>query len=328
VAAVAIFASSGVSFVAGADDATSRATAAQALFDEARKEIAEGNAAAACPKLEESQRLDPKLGTQLNIALCYVATGRSASAWTLFREVEAAAKRVGEGPREAFARLKADALEPKLARLTIVVASGVDATTLLVTRDGVSVGAAQLSIAIPVDRGSHRIVATAPGMKPWERVVVVAEDGQRVEVAVPKLEPVGASSSIATGSAPSDAGTDVSTGSGSLRRTLGVATLGAGIVGYGFSTWFLIRAIGAHDDAHKPAASGIPHCDVTGCDDIGLTDNANATSYAHSATIFFLLGSAAVVGGATLWLTAPHATEAPRIGVSIGPRSIGVVGAF
>src|SRR6476620_2846381 len=65
--------------------------AAQALFDSARTLMAQGNFNDACPKLEESQRLDPGVGTQFNLAVCYEAIGRNASAWSLFLEVAASA---------------------------------------------------------------------------------------------------------------------------------------------------------------------------------------------------------------------------------------------
>src|SRR6266498_1038121 len=60
--------------------------AAQALFDLGRTLITSGRAEEACPKFEESQRLDPGVGTQLNLADCYDRTGRTASAWTLYIE--------------------------------------------------------------------------------------------------------------------------------------------------------------------------------------------------------------------------------------------------
>ena len=55
-------------------------SAAQALFEQARDLMKQDKAAEACPKLEESQRLDPGVGTQFNLAECYVKMHRTASA--------------------------------------------------------------------------------------------------------------------------------------------------------------------------------------------------------------------------------------------------------
>jgi hypothetical protein len=70
--------------------------AAQALFDEAKRLMASGNNAAACPKLAESQRLDPGVGTLLNLGECYVKIDKLSRAWTTFLEAEAVALREGQ----------------------------------------------------------------------------------------------------------------------------------------------------------------------------------------------------------------------------------------
>src|SRR3954468_2190760 len=73
-----------------AQDASSQA-AAQALFEQARKLMADGKFPEACPKLAESQRLDPGAGTLLNLGHCYEKSGRTASAWVTFKDAAAAA---------------------------------------------------------------------------------------------------------------------------------------------------------------------------------------------------------------------------------------------
>src|SRR6185312_13224264 len=95
--------------------------AARALFFEARRLVAAGNYAAACPKFEDSYRLDPGIGTSFNLADCYEHSGRTASAWARFLDVAAATKAAGQLDRERVARARAAALEPKLARMTLKV---------------------------------------------------------------------------------------------------------------------------------------------------------------------------------------------------------------
>ena len=69
----------------------------------------------------ESKRLAPGLGVTLYLADCYERIGRTASAWTEFKAAEGLA-RARSDQRAEVARALAQALEPKLERVTIVVA--------------------------------------------------------------------------------------------------------------------------------------------------------------------------------------------------------------
>src|SRR3954470_7719713 len=86
--------------------------AAAALFEDGRRLMGENKYAEACPKLEESQRVDPGMGTLYNLSVCFEAIGRTASAWVGFREVAQMASAAGQSDREKAARGKASALEP------------------------------------------------------------------------------------------------------------------------------------------------------------------------------------------------------------------------
>src|SRR5262245_31083842 len=95
--------------------------AAQALFDEARTLMKSKRFDEACPKLAESQRLDPGIGTQFRLADCYEQQGKLASAWAGFLDVASQAAASGQADREKAARTRAAHLEARLPKLTIVV---------------------------------------------------------------------------------------------------------------------------------------------------------------------------------------------------------------
>jgi tetratricopeptide (TPR) repeat protein len=162
--------------------------AAQALFDDAKKLMAEGNHAAACPKLEESQRLDPGIGTLFNLANCYEQLGKAASAWSLFLEVAASARATGQSEREQVARERAAALAPKLAKIVIHVPHADKTPGVAIKRGDATVGKAAWGSAVPADAGAHTVTASAPGYRTWTSEVTISAGGELLEVTVPELE--------------------------------------------------------------------------------------------------------------------------------------------
>src|SRR5258706_5833522 len=120
---------------ARADEPRSDEVTAQVLFDEAKSLIAANRWTEACPKLKESQRLAPGIGTKFNLADCYEHTGRFASAWAAFVDVAGQTRAKGQRDREKVARERAAALEPRLSRLAIVVPVGARIAGLVVKRD-------------------------------------------------------------------------------------------------------------------------------------------------------------------------------------------------
>src|SRR5512132_1412974 len=71
----------------------------------------------ACPKFEESQRIDPTPGTLLNLGDCYERSTppRTASAWGTFKRAEVMARNARYGPAglcdEAHAGPRTEALQ-------------------------------------------------------------------------------------------------------------------------------------------------------------------------------------------------------------------------
>src|SRR6516165_10100597 len=99
-----------LAFAQSSDDAA----AAQAMFDEGQKAMQAGDFNTACPKLAESQRLDPGVGTLTNLAVCHEKAGLIASAWAEYLEVVTEAQRAGGAQnlkRAEFAKQHAADLE-------------------------------------------------------------------------------------------------------------------------------------------------------------------------------------------------------------------------
>ena len=160
--------------------------AAQKAFDEGMKLLDAGKVAEACPKLEESQRLDPAMGTQYRLAECWEKLGRTASAYALFRQVVSEAQAAGRDDRAATSATRATALESRLTRILIIVSPSARVPGLVIRRDGVVVEEAQWGKGVAVDPGEHAISAIAPGKRSWE-AQQQARSGT-VEITVPWLE--------------------------------------------------------------------------------------------------------------------------------------------
>jgi hypothetical protein len=298
-----------VPHVALADASLADKAAAQTLFDEGRKLMAAGKFAEACPKLAESQKLDPGVGTQFNLADCYEKTGQTASAWAGFLEAASAAKSMGQGDREKVARERAAALVPRLSKITITMGDSASVPELEIKRDGAVVGRALWGTAIPVDPGAHLVEATAPGKKPWLTTAKVEGDRADVVISIPSLESAPPADHTSPSSSSTGAvGAEVTSG-GSGRRTVGLVLAGAGIVGLGLGTAFALKAKSNYDDS-------VGKCDPVDknlCGTAGFDLRSDARTAGNVATVAFGAGAAALVAGAILYFTAPSgSSDKPR----------------
>lgn len=306
---------------AGAAQAeTEKRAAAQALYDQAVASMDRGDYAAACPALAEVVRLAPEgLGAKLTLAQCYEKAGQLASAWATYAATEQVGLREGREDRWRPARERRQALEPKLARLTVVVPPEVRALPgLSIERDGVPIGAAQWQVAVPVNRGKHVITATAAGKPRWEKTVAIDADGERAEVTV---DAWGAAASSAAAGAPR-ASSEPAPPFWSAPRIAGVAAGGLGVVGLGVGTVFGLVAAGKQSDSDEGHCSDGNRCDAAGR---ALREEARAAG--DVSTGFFIAGGALLAGGAALFVLAPGAPRAGRE-VAITPGGLAVRGTF
>lgn len=157
---------------------------AQSLFDSGKALMERGDYDQACPKLAESQRLDPGGGTILNLALCHELQGKLSAAWTEFKQALGDAQRDGRQDRIAAAEEHLRIVETKLPWVTITVASAAPGQE--VKLDGALLGQPAWGTAVAVDPGAHELSATAPGREPWSGRLELAP-GERKTVAVPEL---------------------------------------------------------------------------------------------------------------------------------------------
>ena len=293
---------------------------AQSLFEDALKLMTAKSFAEACPKLEESQRLDPGMGTQYRLAECYEAIGRVASAWA---EVADLAHASGQREREKTARERAAALEGKLSRLLITVQAP-DTQGLEIHRGDVVVGKGQWGSAVPVDPGTYAVAATAPGKKPWTGSVSVAGEKTDATLTVPPLEdaPVAVVTPppVTPPTAPPPPPPPTAPSGGS-RKVVGIVVASVGVAGVGTGVVLGFVAKNQYDGAAS-------HCQGSVCDASGKQTTDSARGLANVATVVFVAGAAATVAGVVVWLTAPSAGAGVRARLNFGPGSAFIEGSF
>ncbi|XXX81799.1 hypothetical protein WMF30_23860 [Sorangium sp. So ce134] len=169
--------------------AAAEESAAEQLFREGRALLVEQRFAEACPKLEESQRLEPSLGTKLNLAFCYERLGNVATAWVGFQEALITARTAGDAAREAFAKARLDALAPRVPWLRVRASAGdAGAGQVTILLDGAALDPIAWDKEMPVDPGEHVVAAAHQGEVFWETTVALKES-ERVDVEVPAPAP-------------------------------------------------------------------------------------------------------------------------------------------
>jgi len=305
--------------------ARAQSAGAELLFREGRDLIKHGKLAAGCGKLEASDRLEPSVGTLLNLGDCREKLGQLATAWAAFRRAEAIAHRDGKDRRrEAEARRRAARLEGQLPKLEIDVSHPID--DLVVRRDGEVVDPATFGTPLPVDPGMHAIVATAAGHLPWKKTLNI--DGRRAQVTVPALDRAPAVQPAVARVASSDQPVDLlvppappasdrppppprspSRWTAPRELSVGLAIGGAGALATGI--YFGLRSRDLRDQADE-------RCPAATCSDPqGLELNADARTAATRANILYAAGGTAVLASLVLCVVGSPGDDAvvtPAIG--------------
>jgi hypothetical protein len=271
------------------------------LFQQGRELVKQQRSAEACVKFEESQRLDARVGTLLNLADCEESAGRLASARAHWQQAVALAQARGD-ERLALARERFASLDKRVPRIVIKLPQGTP-TGIVVERDQVPLGRGSFEIPIPVDPGRHTLSASAPGFEAWRASVEVRpEETREVTVVLERARQT---------TAP-DAREPL--GLGGL-RVAALVSGGVGLLALGGAGYFALRASKKRDD------SNVHGCDPSNaCDEPGLTERSEARTLGDVATALLVVGSVALAAGATMWLVAPSSKSAQTTGATAGLR--------
>jgi hypothetical protein len=271
-------------------ESTADVARADALFNAAKQLRHAGQYADACPQFAESSRLAPGVGVSLYLGDCYERIGRTASAWTAFRSAEKLALERND-QRADVAHARAQALEPKLSGLTILVPAAVAPAGTEVLLDGSQlIPPQQWNVAMAVDPGDHVVTVNLPSQTPRTLTAHVAPGSRTATVRIDDVGPAPTPSEAAP-----PAVTAAPAGAGATRRWVGIGLLGAGAVGIGLGTVFILNK-------NQPASSAA-----------SCAPPPNDTAATTASTIAFVAGGIALVAGLGLSISAP------------APKGVGVV---
>lgn len=287
------------------------------LFQEARALMQQRRFAEACPKLEESFRLSPAVGTALNTARCHDEAGRLASALEWYQRSASMAAASKQQDRESFARQQITRLEKEAPRVIVHIDTPIDKLALFL--DDKRFAGNQLR---RIDAGSYELRAEAPGHRPFA-TSLVAENGKVTTLELPAL----------AAEAEIEAEPDEPTRAASLRSTdrrrslskqrkasylVGASGTAALLTGLGFG----LAARSAWKDARAACPEG-----ERACPDTATARADTAATRANVATALCTLGAASIGAAVLLWLTDDRHEPRRRTTLipAAGPSEVGVV---
>ena len=274
----------------------------ESLFVEGKRLLDAGNANQACPKLAESQRLDPGGGTQLLLGLCWEETGRIATAWLELKEALALALRDGRESRIQIAREHIAAIEPRLSRIEFRVSEGADVPGLAISRNGTNIPRAAWSVAMPFDPGEHDFEVSAPGHETATVTARIEGEGQLIGLEIPLLKPMPDSEPPPSDSTPT-AGVTTSPEEpavekrSSVQPIVGWALVGGAAAFGGIGSYFGARALSLSRETKEQCPGTI--CEVPSLED----DYEKAGTAAKNANVAFISAGVLMTAGIVTLLT-------------------------
>lgn len=290
---------------------------ADALFSQGQRFLKNKEYAVACAAFEQSQKLDPAIGTQLNIALCYEQWGHAAAAYHAFLEAARIAEAAADerGPK---ALVRAQELKPKLATLTLTISDdGLPADkpdpAAVIVLDGKGLNKRKMRNML-LDPGAHQLEVRAPGREPVTKKFSLVM-GQREEFELDIPAPLQGSKAAPRSLSP-------------RRLAVGWTLTGLGVVGAGAAGYL---AVVARRDYRAQFTSNCSSS-TNECNEVGYVATHDARRRANIASIVAGSGLALAVTGVVVLLTGRSRSNAatgsawyvvPEVGSDSGGMALG-----
>lgn len=305
-----------VGLVAGLATTADAGPSADVLFDDGKRLLAKKDYARACAAFEESFKLDPAIGTQLNIGLCYEKWGKWPDAYRAYAEAARLAREANDD-RFSKIRVQLERSARNVARVVIKLPADAD-PRVEVEIDGKRLDLAVVGDDITLDPGPHRIAARVPGKATVvEEIEVAIGDREVVELDVPRRERAPAKTPEPAGPVaepePEPEAEQAPEGPGRKRGRL-VGGIALAVVGVGAVAASSYIALGARADYQKAE----PLCPGGMCS----TPEAHATTNdardrARQMTYVFAGGVALTALGTYLIVTSKRTNDAPVTGAFV-----------
>ncbi|WP_044243115.1 tetratricopeptide repeat protein [Chondromyces apiculatus] len=277
---------------------------AATLFRDGRAAMAREDYVAACPRFEESAKIEPAPGTFLNLALCQEHLGQLAGA---LHSYNAALERLAPGDqRVPFAKEQAALLVARVARLTVKPPRSMPAGAR-VFRDGQQLLPEEMGVETAVDPGRHEIEVEIPGAPRTRQSVLLAAG----EVRTVMLDEAAGEASEATATVGASSG-------GLSRRTVGYVVGGVGAASLTTSLILGGLVLGKKSTVDD-------ECTATTCSPEGADAASAGRTLSTVSTVTFFAGLLGIGAGVYLVLTDSGAEKTafgkarPRAATVVGP---------